>query len=86
MPGLGQESAAILGWLAREVSRDTYVNVMGQYRPAGQVGVPDGGCVLFPEIDRRPRSSEMEAAYDAARRAGLWRFDERRSALRWAGA
>ena len=78
MPSLAEESAAILGWLAREVSADTYVNIMGQYHPAWRVGEPDGrGRTRLPEIDRRPRSREMEKAYEAARRAGLWRLDER---------
>ena len=39
---------------------------------------PDGGRRSYAEIDRRPAPAEMEAAYAAARRAGLWRFDERR--------
>jgi putative pyruvate formate lyase activating enzyme len=78
MPGLVEESAAIFAWLASDVSPDTYVNVMGQYRPEWRVGGPDGaGRKLFAEIDRRPRSWEMDAAYEAARRAGLWRFDAR---------
>ena len=78
MPSLGEESAAILEWLAREVSLDTWVNVMGQYHPSWQVGEPDGqGRRRFPRIDRRPRSRELEAAREAARRGGLWRFDER---------
>jgi putative pyruvate formate lyase activating enzyme len=78
MPGLVEESAAIFAWLASEVSADTYVNVMGQYRPEWRVGEPDGaGRRLFAEIDRRPRSWEIEAAYEAARRAGLSRFDAR---------
>jgi putative pyruvate formate lyase activating enzyme len=79
MPGLAEESAAIFEWLAREVSPDTYVNVMGQYRPQWRVGEPDGeGRTLFREIDRRPRGWEMEAAYESARRAGLRRLDGRR--------
>ena len=78
MPGLVGESDAILSWLAREVSPDTYVNVMGQYRPQWRVGEPDrGGRPLFAEIDRRPRAREMEAAFESARRAGLWRLDGR---------
>jgi putative pyruvate formate lyase activating enzyme len=86
MPGFGEESAAILEWLAREVSPDTYLNVMDQYQPAWQVGAWDGGRVLFAELDRRPRACEIEAAYEAARRAGLWRFDQRRCAPPWMGA
>jgi putative pyruvate formate lyase activating enzyme len=82
MPGLVHESAAIFDWLAREVSKDTYLNVMAQYRPAWQVGAPHGIDGRFVEINRLPRSSEIDAAFDAARRAGLWRFDERRPSLR----
>jgi putative pyruvate formate lyase activating enzyme len=78
MPSLGRESAAILEWLAREVSPDTWVNVMGQYRPAWRVGEPDsGGGRRFPRIDRRPRPRELEEAFEAARRAGLRRLDRR---------
>jgi len=78
MPSHGDESAAIFEWLAREVSPDTYVNVMGQYHPSWQVGEPDGlGRPRFPEIGRLPRVEEMTAAYEAARRSGLWRFDKR---------
>jgi putative pyruvate formate lyase activating enzyme len=79
MPGQQEESAAILEWLAREVSADTYVNVMAQYRPDHRVGVPSLREERpFAEIDRRPYGTELEAARDAARRAGLWRLDERR--------
>ena len=79
MPGLTEESGAIFEWLAREVSPETYVNVMGQYQPQWRVGEPGpGGRPSFAEIDRRPRAWEMEAARESARRAGLWRFDDRR--------
>jgi putative pyruvate formate lyase activating enzyme len=77
MPGLAAESGAILEWLARTLSPDTYVNVMAQYRPAGRVGEPEGRARRFDEIDRAPRVAEIEAVYEAGRRAGLWRFDNR---------
>ena len=38
MPGRLGEAEAIFGWLAREDSPDTYLNVMGQYHPAHEVG------------------------------------------------
>lgn len=83
MPGQQDEAAAIFGWLANEVSPDTYVNIMGQYRPEYQVGsVADDGGRRYGEIDRKPRAPEIEAAYAAARDAGLWRFDERRPVTR----
>jgi putative pyruvate formate lyase activating enzyme len=82
MPGLEDETRAIFEWLASEVSPDTFVNVMGQYRPAYKVGsIARDGSRRFSDIDRCPSRAEMEAAYAAARRAGLWRFDERHSGL-----
>jgi putative pyruvate formate lyase activating enzyme len=76
MPGLGEETAAILRWLADEVSPDTHVNLMAQYRPCHQVGCPAGdGGRLFTELARRPSGSEYAAALAAAREAGLWRLD-----------
>ncbi len=79
MPGQTEEAAAIFDWLAKEVSPDTYVNVMGQYRPEYLVGQTDpSGNVRYAGINRCPTPEEMEAAYSAARRAGLRRFDERR--------
>jgi putative pyruvate formate lyase activating enzyme len=86
MPGQTAEAAAIFEWLAQAVSPDTYVNVMSQYRPEYQVGrIADDGTVKYVDINRRPTPSEMEAAYAAARRAGLWRFDERRALGRLRG-
>ena len=72
MPGQEEEAAAIFEWLAAEVSPDTYVNVMGQYRPEYKA---EGG--RYEDINRRLVPGEMDAAYGAARRAGLWRLDER---------
>ena len=76
MPGLGDEAAAIFAWLGEAVSRDTCVNVMGQYRPDFQVGrrVADGPG-KYGEIGRPVTSAELDAARAAARRAGLWRFE-----------
>ncbi len=80
MPGQEAEAAAIFEWLAREVSVDTYINIMDQYRPEFQVGTPDRkGQPQYQEIARESSGNEMVAALEAARRAGLWRFDQRRS-------
>jgi putative pyruvate formate lyase activating enzyme len=73
MPGQEEEAAAIFRWLAEEISPDTYVNVMGQYRPEHKVA----GGGRYEDLDRRPSSPELAAALSAARRAGLWRFDQR---------
>ena len=74
MPGQEAEAAAIFRWLAEEISPDTYLNVMGQYRPEHKVPRRD----RYADIDRRPTSAEMDSAYAAAHAAGLWRFDTRR--------
>jgi putative pyruvate formate lyase activating enzyme len=81
MPGQLAEAAAIFRWLANEISPDTYVNIMGQYRPEYEVGAiaRDGGT-KYQEIDRRADADELRRTYEAAREAGLWRLDER-----WSG-
>ncbi len=73
LPGLGAESAAIFAWLAGALSPDTYVNIMAQYRPDHLVP----GAERYRDVDRRPLPEEIDAAYEAARAAGLWRFAER---------
>jgi putative pyruvate formate lyase activating enzyme len=78
MPGQLDESIAIFKWLAEELSPDTYVNIMGQYRPAYQVGkTASKGARRFADIDRLPRDRELNAAYQSAQEAGLGRFDVR---------
>ena len=69
MPGLLDETREILRFLA-EVSHDTYVNVMGQYRPEYR-------AVEYPEIDRRPTAEEMATARRHFDAAGLHRLDVR---------
>ncbi|MCY3018696.1 MAG: radical SAM protein [Planctomycetota bacterium] len=77
MPGLCAESAAIFRWLAKELSPDTFVNVMAQYHPDNKVGLRDsGGGRLYPDIDRRITTEEYRQALAAAASAGLWRFAE----------
>ncbi|MEE9294016.1 MAG: radical SAM protein [Phycisphaerae bacterium] len=83
MPGQLDETREIFRWLAEELSPDTYVNIMNQYRPGHEVGgiIQKGrnaGGVRYEEINRRPDHTAIEAAYEAAHDAGLWRFDERR--------
>jgi putative pyruvate formate lyase activating enzyme len=78
MPGQTDEVAAICRFLADEISPDTYINLMGQYSPQYEVGAPGkDGLPRYADINRRPTDFEMQAAYAAARAAGLWRFDVR---------
>ena len=80
MPGLLDETREIFRFLA-DVSRDTFVNIMGQYHPDHEVDTRsdaggNAGSVRHAEINRCPTPSELAAAYEAAHAAGLWRFDE----------
>ncbi|MFC1679085.1 radical SAM protein, partial [Elusimicrobiota bacterium] len=69
MPGCVNDSGKIFKWIATELSKDTFMNVMDQYHPAGAVLEGE-----HPAIDRRPRRAEHAEAMDLARRAGLHRF------------
>ena len=73
MPGQIGGTEAIMRFVAEQVSPNSYVNVMGQYHPAGKVDEDK-----YSEINRRTTRQELQRAIQAARRAGLWRFDERR--------
>jgi putative pyruvate formate lyase activating enzyme len=78
MPGQEDEAEAIFEWLVNAVSPDTYVNIMGQYRPAYQTGDRTrDGRPKYADIDRPPSTAEMTAARSNAQRTGLWRFDRR---------
>ena len=57
---------AVMRFLAEEVSRETWVNVMDQYRPCHEAR-------RFPELARRITAEEWAAAAAAARAAGLHR-------------
>ncbi|MEK6197244.1 MAG: radical SAM protein [Desulfobacterales bacterium] len=70
MPGSLEETRGILRFLAREVSVDTYVNVMDQYRPCGE-------ACHCPPIDRTLTGDEYQQALKLARDAGLQRLDEK---------
>jgi putative pyruvate formate lyase activating enzyme len=64
MPGCVEDSRSILDFLAKEISPNTYVNVMNQYRP----------CYLaseHTEIDRRLTADEFEEAWNYAQSKGL---------------
>jgi putative pyruvate formate lyase activating enzyme len=70
MPEGLDESREILGFLAREISPATYVNVMDQYRPCGQ-------AMDFPPLDRMLLPQEYRQALELAGRAGLTRLEQR---------
>ena len=57
-----------LTFIAEQVSRDTYLNLMDQYRPCFQAS-------QLPGLDRRPNRSELHEACAIAKRLGLHRLD-----------
>jgi putative pyruvate formate lyase activating enzyme len=73
MPGLLDDTREIMHWVAENLSRDTYVNVMDQYYPAHKAETEP----RFAEINRGISGNEFCHAIELAREAGLWRFDTR---------
>jgi putative pyruvate formate lyase activating enzyme len=65
-------------WLAREISPHTYVNVMAQYHPDGEV-LTSATSNRYPDLARPISSAEFQNALAEARSAGLHRFDHRHS-------
>jgi putative pyruvate formate lyase activating enzyme len=61
-------TAEIVRFLAEEISPNTYLNLMDQYRPAFNAR-------LFPRLNRPPRKEEYQAAVELAHSAGLHRLD-----------
>jgi putative pyruvate formate lyase activating enzyme len=70
MPGGIAGTDRVAEFLAREVSPDTYVNLMAQYRPAGEVSE-----AAYSEINRGITIEEYREAKKTAIKAGLHRFD-----------
>ncbi len=75
LPGMLEETRAILRYVAEELGTGTYVNLMAQYRPAGLVGSNhrDG----YHEIDRQLARDEYQCAAEFADELGLRRLDQR---------
>lgn len=61
-------TSEIMAFLAREISADTYVNIMAQYHPCGQAAAD-------PTINRRITHAEYTAAVSDAVAAGIRRLD-----------
>ena len=69
MPGMMQDSQKIFQFLAQKISPDTYVNIMPQYRPAGEAH-------RHEEISRPLNYSEFLEALRMAKELGLTRLDK----------
>lgn len=59
----------VVQFLAGEISRQTYLNLMDQYRPCHNAG-------QYPALNRRITSKDHEDAVRLARQAGLKRLDQ----------
>jgi putative pyruvate formate lyase activating enzyme len=66
MPGGVTGTRAIIAFIARELSKNSYVNIMDQYRPLYRAGE-------YPAIDRRISSREYHEAIEIAAEEGLHR-------------
>ena len=63
-------TAGVVRFLADEISPSTYLNVMDQYHPCGDIPP-------HSPLGRRISAAEYEEALEAARQAGLTRLDDR---------
>jgi len=70
MPNNVAGSDQILAFLAKDLSKNTYVNVMDQYRPCGTADNDE-------YINRRLTAEEYRFAVDTAGKSGLTRLDPR---------
>ena len=77
MPGMPENTRLALEFIAREISREAYVNIMDQYHPAYRSGE-------HPEISRRITPDEYRDALEWAGSLGLHRgFEDTGSGLRF---
>ncbi len=63
-------------FLAQEISKDTYLNIMDQYHPCYK-------AYDHPQLGRRITSEEYQEAVQLALRYGLRRLDARRAWILW---
>ena len=70
LPGDSAGSEQVFAFLAREVSADTYINIMDQYRPCYRAGE-------HPPLNRPLAREEYRCALAAAHRHALRRLDSR---------
>ena len=57
----------VMRFVAKEISKDSYVNIMGQYRPCHR-------AAEHPPLDRRVTEKELAEAFIIAKEEGLHRF------------
>ncbi len=65
-------SNSVLPWIAEDISRDSYVNIMNQYRPSWHIA-DNSDSYLFRSLGRRVTSDEYLYAIRCALNSGLHR-------------
>jgi len=75
MPGLLEETAEVLWFIADELSPNSYVNLMDQYHPCYR-------AIDYPPLDRRLTAGEYMQALEIAKTYGLGRLDRRPGLMR----
>jgi len=68
MPGNASGSKQVLKWIAGNLPKETYVNIMSQYRPMYK-------AFEYPEIARRITRKEYLDVIEAAQSAGMTNLD-----------
>ena len=68
MPNNVSGTKEVIEWIARNLPKDTYINIMSQYRPMHK-------AFKYPEISRKITRQEYEDAINWARAAGLTNLD-----------
>lgn len=72
MPGGLAGTREVMRFIAKEISPNSYVNIMDQYWPYGD-------AYRYPEINRRITSAEYEEAIRIAHEEGLYRLDSEKN-------
>lgn len=76
MPGGLAGTREAMRFLAQEISKNTYVNIMAQYRPCGEAS-------KYPPLNRRINQAEYDEALAIAQEEGIHRLDQRRGIRIW---
>ncbi|MEJ5359386.1 MAG: radical SAM protein [Desulfobacterales bacterium] len=76
LPGGLAGTREVMGFIAREISPSTYVNLLSQYRPCGRAREVEG-------LERALSAAEFRRAVEEARAEGITRLDRPLRGLRW---
>lgn len=76
LPGDIAKSENVLNFIAKEISKNSYVNIMSQYYPSGL-------AFKFPELNRKITEKEFLKVIQLAKKKGLTRGLEEKQLLRF---